>query len=92
MRYTVEVRNYQRLFKAVDREPFRPFTVVLDSGRRVFVPDPDHVVFVPSRAKIWYVGVVDDEQDTLVEFEDIAVSAIEIARPDGKNRRSKGSA
>lgn len=78
--------EYQSLFDAIDKVPFEPFTIELESGRRVRVTHPEQVIFIPNRMKIWKVTVVDEENDRLVSFEASAVTALEEARDAGHGK------
>lgn len=60
--------NLLTLFNAIDRTPFRPFTIELQNGRRVGVPHPDNIFILPSRQSLQNIEVYGTTSTQLAMF------------------------
>ncbi len=60
--------NLNTLFNAIDRKPFRPFTIELLGGRRLAIPHPDHVFVLPNRQSVQNIEVYGPTSTQLAMF------------------------
>lgn len=73
-----------QLRKAVKAEPFKPFTVSLSDGRRLFVPHPEFV-WVPPKASRTFNVAGEGEDQSIIDL--LHVTSIDFGN--GANGRRK---
>lgn len=60
--------NLTALFNAIDRTPFRPFSIKLLSGRRIAIPHPDNIFILPNRQSVQNIEVYGPDAAQLAMF------------------------
>ncbi|MDO8631145.1 MAG: hypothetical protein Q7R41_11695 [Phycisphaerales bacterium] len=79
-----------RLRKAVRAEPFKPFTISLTDGRRLYVRHPEFIL-VPPEASRTFVIAESGEDYSIIDL--LLVTSIDFAgrkMPGGKNGKRNG--
>jgi hypothetical protein len=73
-----------RVFELLDADPFVPFDVDLNNGRRIEVSHPENVVIFPNRQKVREILVYYPERDDYSIIWPLGITALHIARrPEG---------
>lgn len=81
-----------QLRKTLKAQPFKPFTMTLDDGRRYFVPHPEFL-WVPPGARHTTIFYNDEEDQAATILDAIMVSTIKFgdARPPKHTNGANGA-
>ena len=73
-----------RVFHLLDAQPFVPFDVDLENGRRIEVSHPENVVIFPNRQKVREILVYYPERDDYSIIWPLGITALHVSgRPEG---------
>ena len=78
--------DVSRVFELLDAQPFIPFEVGLENGRRIQVTHPENVVIFPDRPRVREILVYYPERDDYSIIWPRGISALHVGRQENADR------